>query len=141
MPGFIGSLMLFIVPISALLVSYQRSSITFSFIPLVIFCSLAFVIAINGISLFFHWRKFQILIPIFMGGSEMIGQVVDVHFSRGRGYITYEYEYQQGKYRFTDTINQNERTKEITIGQKIVLYVNQEKPAQAFIRDLYLNTF
>jgi hypothetical protein len=81
------------------------------------------------------------ILPIFMGGSEGIGQVVDVYFFRGHGYITYEYEYQQEKYRFTDKITQNNKTKELTVGQKVTLYVNQEKPTQAFIRDLYLNTF
>jgi hypothetical protein len=94
-----------------------------------------------GIRLLFEWKKFQELTSIFKSGSETFGNVIDVYFSRGSGYITYEYEYQQKQYRSTDTINQNRKTKEITIDQKVALYVNQEKPVQAFIRDLYLNTF
>jgi hypothetical protein len=141
LPSFIGWFALFIIYIFVLLVLYQRSYISFSFVSLTIFFSIASIIVLIGILVISQWGKFKMILPIFMGGSEGIGQVVDVYFFRGHGYITYEYEYQQEKYRFTDKITQNNKTKELTVGQKVTLYVNQEKPTQAFIRDLYLNTF
>jgi len=87
--GFLGSLMLFIVPLT-----YFWIASRFSFILLAIFSSLAILILINGISLILHWGKFQKFAPIFRNGSETVGDVVEVYFSRGSGYITYEYEYQ-----------------------------------------------
>jgi hypothetical protein len=109
--------------------------------PLIIVWALAFVILVSTIVLFLYWGKFQKLTPIFRNGIETVGNVVDVYFSRGSGYITCEYEYQQKKYRFTDSIIQNRKTKGIIVGQQVVLYVDQEKPSQAFIRNLYLNAF
>ena len=66
---------------------------------------------------------------------------MDIYFSLGSGYVTYEYQYQQEKYRSTDSVNQNRKTRDIVVGQKVVLYVIQENLSQAFIRDLYINTF
>ena len=108
---------------------------------LIFFSILAVGSLLTGIVLLPQWRKFNELTSIFESGTEISGGVVDIYFFQGGGYITYEYQYQQEKYRSTDSVNRNRKTKDIAVGQKVMLYVNPEKPTQAFIRDLYLNTF
>ena len=109
--------------------------------PLFILSILAFLIIGVGFAFFLHWQRFRKLIPIFESGIEVNGNIVDVRFANGCDYITSEYQYQNEKYQSTEIINRNRKTKNISRGQQVVLYVNQQQPKQAFIRDLYLNTF
>jgi hypothetical protein len=129
-----------IVSVAAWLILSGTSQIVF-YILLAYILALILIILFVAIEFLLQWRNFHDTIRIFSSGVETPGKVIDVHFFRSRGYITSEYEYQQEKYRSTDSIIQNQKTKSITVGQQVVVYVNQQKPTQAFIRDLYLNTF
>jgi hypothetical protein len=88
--------------------------------------------------LFLYARQYKILSGIFINGVETTGVVVDTYFWLGMGYITCEYFYSDRKYRSTERIRKTRKSKELSIGQKIILFVNRENPLQAFVRGLYL---
>jgi hypothetical protein len=107
---------------------------------------MAMIVASLGIlfiafTLLTQWRKFVEIALVFKNGTETFGRVVEVYFYRRSGYVTCEYQYQQEVIRSTDTIKQNAKTNAISLGQQVMLYVNPQKPSQAYIRDFYLNTF
>ena len=131
----------FFIFIFAMSVFSSQPSPARPYVPLVIFSTSTLFVIGCVIRLMFARKKFQELSSIFACGTETIGEIIDIYFSRGSGYVTYEYQYQQEKYRSTDSVNRNRKTKELNVGQKVMLYVNQEKLSQAYIRDLYLNTF
>jgi hypothetical protein len=136
-----NTLPLFIVGISGL--SY--SIVLFSFtMPDILPCFtvlIAILILAIGIRLRYEWKKFQELSLIFKNGVETIGEVTEVNFFRNPGYIKYKYEYRQEIYGSVDSLYKNRKTKGINVGQKVMVYVNREKPYEAFIRNLYLYTF
>ena len=127
--------------IYAMLLFSSKQSPYRPYAPLVTFSTTILCAIGIVIRLMFARKNFQEVNSTFANGAETDGEVIDVHFSRGNGYVTYEYQYQQKQYRSTDSVNQNRKTRDITVGQKVTLYINQEKPTQAFIRNLYLNTF
>ena len=88
-----------------------------------------------------EWKKFHELFVIFQNGSETIGEVKEIETFRGQVFIRFEYEYQHEKCRSAEVVFPRRKTKNITVGQKVILYIDQQKPTQAFIRNLYLNTF
>jgi hypothetical protein len=98
-------------------------------------------ILLTTLALFPQWQQYTELASVFEKGVEIKGTIVNMYIFRGSGYISFEYQYQQQKYRSTDSVNRNRRTRDITVGQEVMLFVNPEKPTKAFIRDLYLNTF
>ena len=106
------------------------------YVSLIIIAILAF-----AIRFIYEWKKYKELSLIFQNGAETIGEIVDVHFTWAFGYIIYEYQYQEGKYRYKFETYPNKKAIGISVGQQEILYVNQEKPSQAVIRNLYLNTF
>jgi hypothetical protein len=69
---------------------------------------------------------------------EISGTISDVWFGQLGGYVIYEYSYKERKYRSTDRSVWWGKIKSLSIGQKVVLYVNQNNPAEAFVRDLYI---
>lgn len=112
----------------------------FGFLPY--FVSLFSLLTVAIILRFiYEWKKYQELSSVFETGNEVIGEIGVVHFKGGAGFITYKYQYQQENYHERLELFLNKKTKNISIGQQVVLYVNSQQPKQAFIRDLYLNTF
>lgn len=85
----------------------------------------------------FLWRRGTIY-AIFNDGQESTAIINNVSFYRGRGAITYVHEYQGEKYRCTNTVLRNGRTKELAEGDKVVILVDRDNPNKAHIRDLYI---
>jgi hypothetical protein len=107
-----------------------------------LYMTIVFGILAIGIRIRYEWRKFQEISLIFKNGIETIGEVKEIETLRRQFYIRFDYEYQQEKYRSTEVVFPNQKTKKITVGQKVLLYIDQRHPiTQAFIRDLYINTF
>lgn len=89
----------------------------------------------------YSFKEYKDLRDVFMKGVEVQGTIVDIHIGRKLGYVIYEYNYQNRSYRSEDRIQESEKSKQMHVGQKVMLYVNPQNLTQAFIRDLYLNTF
>jgi len=85
----------------------------------------------------FLWRTMTIY-AIFNDGQESTAIINHVSFYRGRGAITYIHESQGEKYRCTNTLLRNGRTKELAEGDKVVILVDRNNPKKAHIKDLYL---
>ncbi|MBI5935160.1 MAG: hypothetical protein HY867_15780 [Chloroflexi bacterium] len=83
-------------------------------------------------------KEFLQLTSVYETGIETSGVIVDLFVKWWGGYVTYEYSFMDKKIRSTERINRTWKTKTLQIGQKVWLYVNKQKPEQAFIRDLYL---
>ncbi|MFZ5855345.1 MAG: hypothetical protein ACOYZ6_00810 [Chloroflexota bacterium] len=83
-------------------------------------------------------KEFLQLVSVYETGIETSGVIVDLFVKWWGGYVTYEYPYMDKKLRSTERINRTWKTKTLQIGQKVWLYINKQKPEQAFIRDLYL---
>jgi len=83
-------------------------------------------------------KEFLQLTSVYETGIETSGVIVDLFIKWWGGYVTYEYLYEDKKLRSTERISLSWKTKILQIGQKVWLYVNKQKPEQAFIRDLYL---
>ena len=125
---------------SSILLLSLNSSRIHHYLPLIILTALTLFIAL-GVGLFIQRKNFRKLTSVFWSGIETNGKVVDAFFSGSRGYITVEYQHQQERYRFTDIIYSERKVKHFSLDQQVTLFINREKPSQAFIRDLYLNTF
>jgi len=83
-------------------------------------------------------KQYQLLNNIFINSVEVVGEIVGLHFTLGLGYVTYKYSYDGHSFRSTDRVRHNGKAKELKLGQKIMLYVNHDRPSQAYIRDLYV---
>jgi type III secretory pathway component EscS len=134
-PIFLPAIILCFVSLPSLLSAapqYQLSCI---------YPMISIIIILFGLLLLVYWKEFKKLSSVFKNGVETIGKIVNTNFNWAAGYIEYEYEYQQGKYRCRYDTVRNKKTNNISVGQQVILYINKEDHWQAFIRNLYLNTF
>ena len=81
---------------------------------------------------------YAVLSHIFITGVETPGTIVGIYFWMGMRYVTYEYQFSDFTHRSTERIQRRGKAKELKVGQKVTLFVNQNKPLQAINRDLYL---
>jgi len=135
-PILLAELIIFISSIPISINSVKRYEFFPYYVSLIVTAILAVVIRF-----FYEWKKFQELSSVFKNGVEVAGKIVNTKINWAAGYVEYEYQYQQGTYRCRYDSIRNKKTNKISVGQQVILYVNKENPWQAFIRDLYLNTF
>ena len=98
---------------------------------------LLFGMVLVGAGLFSARKEYAELVSVYETGIETSGVIVDMFVKWWGGYVTYEYPYMDKKIRSTERLNRTWKTKPLQTGQKVWLYVNKQKPEQAFIRDLY----
>jgi len=83
------------------------------------------------------WR-IQLFNTIFSDGMTANATISKVWFFRDRGRINYSYTYLGQNYSSGNVVMKIKKTRQIKVGDQVVVMVNRNKPKQAFIRDLYL---
>lgn len=84
-----------------------------------------------------YWRV-KIVRDVFKRGVEVPGVVLDVKFFRDRGSVSYQYPYNGQTLVGFNAISKNSRTTALRKDAPIVLIVDKETPAKAFVRDQYV---
>lgn len=103
---------------------------------------IVFVILAFGIRFRDEWRKFQEFSLIFKNWLETIGEITVVYLAARKLYITIKYVYQQEE-RFTnkEIPLRSRNIKDLSVGQKVTLYIDPQYPTDNVFRDLYVNAF
>jgi hypothetical protein len=86
--------------------------------------------------LIFLWR-YNSFITIYNQGFEEEGTISGIGFFRGRGKVSYVYLFRGEKYSGSNAILRNGRTKHISVGDRVTVFVNSNNPKKAFIAELY----
>ncbi len=84
-----------------------------------------------------NWR-YRFFSQLFATGIQVPGRVETVNFFRDRGQIVYRYEYEGKTYTGANAVMRNAHTRRFVPGMEITLIVDQDDPARALIRDLYV---
>jgi hypothetical protein len=84
-----------------------------------------------------YWRV-KIVRDVFKRGVEVPGVVLDVKFFRDRGSVSYQYPYDGQTLLGFNAIAKTKRTAALRKDAPVVLIVDKENPAKAFVRDLYV---
>lgn len=84
----------------------------------------------------FGWRIFK-LNAILKDGTEIVGRVKSLSFTRDRGIVVYTYQYQGKKYQTGATLHKTRLTRDLQPGKDIRLIVSKSDPRRAFIKHLY----
>jgi hypothetical protein len=87
--------------------------------------------------LVFIWR-ILLFFKIFGDGLETPATISNVSFFRDRGRVDYAYTHQGQKYASGNMVHKVRSTKNIKVGDKVILMVDRNKPKRAYIRDMYI---
>lgn len=71
-------------------------------------------------------------------GIDAQGTVLDSHFFRGRGRVTYVYSYLGDKLQTSNAVQHNKLTAALTQGSSVTIALDPNNPKRAFIRRLYI---
>jgi len=97
----------------------------------------AISLAVTVISLIvLTWRIRQVF-ALLSDGLEMSATISNVSFFRDRGRVDYIYNYQGQKYASGNAIHKVKLTKNLKIGDEVIVVVDRNNPKRAYIRDLY----
>ena len=101
--------------------------------------SFYFLIAIvlMPFALFFYIRRIRLIGNVVNNEECVQGSIVNIQFTKDRGYVIYEYEVKKTKYRTTNRIMKHNLTDHLTIGDKVEVCFNDKKPKEAFIKKIY----
>jgi hypothetical protein len=86
------------------------------------------------------WRV-RLINQIFDKGVEAKGTISHVAFFRDRGRLEYTYFYMGQKYKSGNAVHRVKKTRDIQVGEQVVVLLDPDKPERAFIRDLYISDF
>ncbi|HEY0068947.1 MAG TPA: DUF3592 domain-containing protein, partial [Chloroflexia bacterium] len=75
---------------------------------------------------------------LFAEGVTVTGQITNVQFSRDRGRVDYEYQYEGATYSGWNAISKNQRTRSLQAGKLVTLVVSKSNPKKAAIKDIYV---
>lgn len=93
------------------------------------------VITVLGIGVL-AWR-IQLINTVFTDGIEASATISRISFFRDRGRVDYYYLYQNQKYSSGAAVMKVKRTRDLNIGDQVIVVVDRNQPKRAFIRDLY----
>lgn len=101
-----------------------------------LFLPLAAAVTIVGIPVLV--RRYRTIAATFADGVQTTGVITGIGFFRGRGRVEYSYTFQGEKQLSSNAINRNSRTRQLRVGQKVIVLVDRDRPKQAFIQEIYL---
>jgi hypothetical protein len=83
------------------------------------------------------WRRVSGIRRAISSGPEVKGRVLGIWFQKDRGQVGYEYEYGGETHQSASAIWRNAETESLQVGDEVTLIVDPEKPARAFLAQLY----
>ena len=83
------------------------------------------------------WRV-RMFFFLFSDGIEASATISNVFFFRDRGRVDFVFTYQGQKYGSGNAIHKVKQTKNLKVGDRIVVLIDRNNPKRAYIRDLFL---
>lgn len=71
-------------------------------------------------------------------GQEIKAVIHSAGFYRGRGQVKFIYSYQGEKYQNSNVVMKNTRTRDLTTGDQVAIYINPNDPRISVIKDIYI---
>jgi len=99
------------------------------------FTTLAILAASGGL-LVLAWRLL-LFYKVFRRGIQIKGKISKAELKRDRGRVEYTYIFEHKEYFSGAEIHRNAQTKQLKVGDHVILMVDPLNPMHAFIRDLY----
>ena len=84
------------------------------------------------------WKIFTIS-SIINHGQETTATIHSSGFYRSRGRIKFVYTFQGEKFMTQNTVNSNKRTRAYTAGDQVTIYLDQNNPKKAVLKEIYTN--
>jgi|WetSurMetagenome_2_1015567.scaffolds.fasta_scaffold102136_2 hypothetical protein len=96
------------------------------------------VFTILSVVLFFVLLlRLQLIISVFNYGIDVKATITQVSFFRDRGTIAYVYDYHDQRYQSSAPVMKNQTTRNLFVGQSVIVMIDRNNPKRAFIRELY----
>jgi len=100
-----------------------------------LFLPLTIGVAVVGVPVLV--QRYGTISSVFTDGTPTSCVLTGISFFRGRGRIEYSYTLQGEKQVSGSAINNNSRTRKLSVGQTVTVLVDRDNPKRAFIRDIY----
>lgn len=100
-----------------------------------VFLTLIILSTLGGLSVLAY--RLWLFLKVFRQGIQVRGKITHFELRRDHGRVNYAYIYDQQEYLSSAIVHRTSQTKELRIGEHVMLVVDHSKPSRAFICDLY----